>query len=54
MDYCIKMQLYYGMEIYQDITGNINSPQPENVSISAGFRTALFHFIQGAADSSTL
>jgi len=30
--------------LYHDLTGNIGSPQDENVSISHGFRTALLNW----------
>ena len=33
-------------QLYQDITGNLNSPQDaENVSIASGFRTSMLHFV---------
>lgn len=32
-------------QLYQDITGNIGSPQDNNTSISEGFRSAIFHYI---------
>ena len=31
-------------QLYQDITGNIGSQQPQNVSISEGMRSDLFHY----------
>ena len=33
------------IQMYQDITGNIGAAQPADVSISPGFRTAVFHLI---------
>lgn len=39
-------------ELYQDLTGNLGSPQPaaSHASISAGFRTAMIHLVTGAWD----
>ena len=40
------------LQMYQDITGNVGSPQNSNVAISDGFRTALIHYVVPFADSS--
>jgi hypothetical protein len=34
-------------ELYHDITGNINSPQPANTSIGPDFREAIYHVVVG-------
>ena len=39
-------------ELYQDITGNIGSPQDPNTSINDGMRTSLYHFVFGVSDES--
>lgn len=36
--------------IYQDLTGNIGSPQTGNVSISQGLREAILHIVVGGRD----
>jgi ribonuclease T2 len=41
-------------ELYNDITGNLDSPQDPNVSISDGLRTSLFHYVVGAHSLSDL
>uniref|UniRef100_A0A6B2L472 FAD-binding PCMH-type domain-containing protein n=1 Tax=Arcella intermedia TaxID=1963864 RepID=A0A6B2L472_9EUKA len=35
----------YSYQFYQDITGNINSPQDPNVSVNPGMRSAIFHLV---------
>jgi ribonuclease T2 len=41
-------------ELYHDLTGNLNSPQATQVSISPGFRTALIHYVHAAASKEDL
>jgi len=49
MEQCLNTSLQNAcmtLQLYQDITGNLNSPQDAvNVSISAGFREAMIHFV---------
>ena len=42
---CIAQQLYH------DITGNVGSPQPSDVSVSPGFRDAVVHLVVGGNDA---
>ena len=37
-------------ELYQDITGNIGSPQGENVAINPAMRRAMYHVVFGTAN----
>merc|ERR1719220_402175 len=34
-------------ELYHDITGALDSPREENVSVSESFRKAMFHYVFG-------
>lgn len=38
------------IEIYNDVTGNVGSPQPEGTSISSSFRTAIYHVVMGMSN----
>lgn len=38
------------IQLYQDITGNIGSPQATDTALSDGFRTAMYHVVLGTAD----
>ncbi|KAF0690856.1 Aste57867_17798 [Aphanomyces stellatus] len=42
---CPKTGKCWRQEIYNDITGQLGSPQPSNVAIAPGFRTATIHFL---------
>ncbi len=41
------------VQIYHDITGNVDSPRGGDVSISAAFREAVFHIVVEAWDPAT-
>ncbi|TNV81423.1 hypothetical protein FGO68_gene14355 [Halteria grandinella] len=41
-------------EMYQDITGNVGSPQDQQVSISEGFRSAIVHYLVAYQDSTQI
>lgn len=47
---CKTRQRCIRQELYQDITGNIGSPQlsRDEVSLSAGMRTSVVHYVAGA------
>ena len=56
MKFCAKEKLFdldCALQIYQCLTGNINSPQSQNVSIPAGFRDALYHYNAGRTNNQT-
>jgi ribonuclease T2 len=38
------------LQIYQDITGNIGSPQPSTVSVNPGMRSAMLHVVSSVID----
>ena len=42
---CEQNNLCTSYQMYQDITGNMGSPTNENVSVSHGMRTAMFHVV---------
>ena len=42
---CAATQVCTRQELYQDITGNVGSPQEPFTAVSPGMRTALFHFL---------
>ncbi len=44
---CVKIGACNRQEIYHDITGQVGSPRDDHVSISKGFRNALYHLVFG-------
>ena len=51
-DQCPNSKVCSRQEMYHDITGYVGSPQDPLVSISPGFRTAMFHLVFGGWNAS--
>jgi hypothetical protein len=54
MDECLSLGSCGAQQLYQDITGNLGSPQATNVSINTDFRTAILHHISPDTNSKQL
>jgi ribonuclease T2 len=51
---CVNEGACFRQELYLDITGNLNSTQDANVSVSEGMRSAMLHYIPGEWDAATM
>ena len=54
IDECPRSKACNRQEIYHDITGQTDSPQEANVSISDRFRKAIYHYVVGGWNSTMM